>query len=231
MEIDDYDFSGPEFKKIMVLSKLENDFRELLSITDKWGYLRQIYMEMLPWIMEKSRTDIVTPVNPYPVDWSRYFSPIESMAWMSIRNHYMALYPQYPVFNYFIDFANPYLRIGLELDGKDYHDPKKDKIRDEMLWRYGWRIFRVTGRECVAKFLTMDQIDEAFSYTGDESERDSKIRHWMMNTSDGVIRAIKEVYFTCDRESELYLYALDTLRKHRLAQFPVILTDNETISF
>lgn len=216
------DPKSEEMQRIFRLEKLENDFNDLQKITDKWGFLRQIYMELLPWILERAKVNTVIPINPYPVNWLRYFSPIEEIAWISIRSHYMALYPQFPVFNYFIDFANPHLRIGLELDGKDFHNPEKDKVRDELLWKHGWRIFRIKGSECHVKYKSRDEILEDYSSNhGDEDQRDSEYKHWITNTADGVVYALKIVYFLKDETHPLYDLCYYALEDHRGAHFPL----------
>jgi len=215
------DFDMENIERLCYLEKLELDFYELEKITDKWGFLRQIYMELLPWIMEGAKKDVTCAVIPYPVDWSRYMSPIEISAWYSIRSHYIPMYPQFPVFNYFIDFANPYLRIGLELDGEAYHDPKKDKARDKMLLKYGWKIFRVTGKEAnYDKYKPFDLIQQDYQeHHQDEMQYQREISDWMMNSCDGVVKALKLVYFDHDHESPLYITALNTLYKHKCADF------------
>lgn len=231
--MEDFDPNSEEVQRVLRLQMLEHDFYKLQAITDKWGFLRQIYMEMLPWILEKAKADVVTPINPYPIDWTRYFSPIESHAWVSIRGHYMALYPQFPVFNFFVDFANPHLRIGLELDGKDFHNPEKDKVRDELLWRHGWRIFRVTGKEANAKFRHPDEVeqeireDHSWDLSYQEGYYHPDIRHWMMNTADGVIYALKQVYFLQNEANKYYALCCDTLHEHRLVDFSLFLEDSD----
>lgn len=53
---------------------------------------------------------------------------------------------QFEVKPYRIDIAFVDSKVGLELDGKDYHDPIKDKLRDEYLETVeGWKIERVPG--------------------------------------------------------------------------------------
>jgi very-short-patch-repair endonuclease len=231
--MENFDMNSEEMQRVMRLEALEHDFYNLEQITDKWGFLRQIYMELLPWILERARIDVVTPIIPYPVDWSRYFSPIEQVAWGSIRGHYMALYPQFPVFNFFIDFANPHLRIGLELDGKAFHDPEKDKIRDTLLWRHGWRIFRVTGKEANTNFRHLEDVEQEIREddSGDLSYQEGyvhqDIRHWMMNTADGVIYAIKQVYFIQNEKNKYYGLCCDSLQEHRLVDFPLFLEDSD----
>lgn len=72
----------------------------------------------------------------------------------------LPLYPQFPLFNYFIDFANPYLRIGVELDGKQ-HDQNVDQERDDRLAEYGWSIFRIAGLEANTAFENQTDLDLA----------------------------------------------------------------------
>lgn len=219
----DFDFNSEEMKWVDRMGRLNLDFNDLEEITDKWGFFRQIYMESLPYIMERAKVDIVTPINPYPVDWVRHLSPIEFSAWCSIRSHYMALYPQFPVFNSFIDFANPYLRIGVEMDGKEFHDPIKDKTRDEKMWKYGWRIFRIPGKECYVKFKHRDEIEEDFNENHqDQEQRFSELEQWMTETSDGFFFSLKMVYFKKAVDHELYDTAIYALHHHRGADFPLL---------
>src|SRR5690606_8034649 len=75
-----------------------------------------------------------------------FMSPIERIAWCSIKNQRkIQLYPQYPIGKYFVDFGNPFHKIALELDGKNFHDEEKDYIRDSELKEIGWTVFRVKG--------------------------------------------------------------------------------------
>ncbi|MGB3777043.1 MAG: DUF559 domain-containing protein, partial [Tunicatimonas sp.] len=144
-----------------VSQKLKLDFCDLEKITDKWGFIRQAYVEKMPDIMKVSKDDVRRGISPYFIDWVPVFTPIEQEAWNSIRSTGgIAMYPQFPLFNYFIDFANPYLRIGLEMDGKDFHDQNKDKLRDQKLADYGWKIFRVSGKECYVEYKLPYELDQ-----------------------------------------------------------------------
>ena len=191
----------------------------------KFGYIRQAYMQMMPDIMAMSKRDHTMMVHPYFFDWGSLFTPIEMDAWCSIRSKGVPLYPQFPVFNYFIDFANPYLKIGLELDGKQWHDEVKDKKRDEFLYSHGWRIYRIKGREAVAEFIApYDLPDKVWN----RDEWPEHIRHWMLNTADGVIAAINHVYFSERREAwEHEDLAYQTLNKHRLVNFEIDLDSED----
>ncbi len=203
---------------IGIWHRLKDEFPHFSKITDKWGFIRQVYMEHLPLIMEASRKNIRARIDPYSIDWLMEFTPIEKDAWISIRAKGVPLYPQFPLFNFFIDFANPFLRIGLELDGKDWHSEDRDLLRDELLARFGWKIFRIRGVETSVPFRSPIEL-QAAGITG--QERDREIENWLMNTSDGVISSIDYVYFL-GRPFEFDSLCLRSLEKHRLAQFELI---------
>lgn len=49
---------------------------------------------------------------------------------------------------YYLDYYFPEVRLAVELDS-DYHDPAKDKVRDEYLRSIGIETFRMTGLDKV----------------------------------------------------------------------------------
>ena len=67
-----------------------------------------------------------------PIDWmGGVLTPIEEAAWMTMESKgRMPLYPQYPVGRFIVDFANPVKKIGIELDGREWHNEEKDTSRD-----------------------------------------------------------------------------------------------------
>lgn len=88
--------------------------------------------------------------DPYEVgDWPSLFTPIENSLWWDIRNNRLALWPQFPVGRYFVDFGNPVAKVAIECDGKDFHQDKaKDAARDADLAQLGWTVFRIPGWQC-----------------------------------------------------------------------------------
>lgn len=50
---------------------------------------------------------------------------------------------------YYLDYYFPEVRLAVELDS-DYHDPAKDRIRDQYLRNLGIETFRMTGLDNVA---------------------------------------------------------------------------------
>jgi len=66
-------------------------------------------------------------------------------------NAYIELVSQFWAEGYRLDFAYPNLKVGVEVDGHDFHKTKeqrtKDAHRDRVLTKAGWTILRFTGSE------------------------------------------------------------------------------------
>jgi hypothetical protein len=154
--------------------------------------------------------------DPYIVDWTLFFTPIETDAWYAIRYYGVPFYPQYPVDRYFLDFGDPVRKIGLELDGKQWHDKAKDAARDDVLWNLGWRIFRVTGRE--AHVILPSPADLRERGVSD-SELEFRTRQWVFDSVDGVVAALANFYYR--GRPEAFDGLVQTLDRHRLAPFPL----------
>lgn len=157
--------------------------------------IKEWYAIMLPELKKDTRID------PYGINWTKYFSPIEHMAWSVIRQIGIPLYPEYPAYGYYIDFADPIKQIGVELDGAQFHNVKKDMDRDLILWKRGWTIIRISGKEMNG--IEVDDINdeildmEADGYDPDEvkSAKDGLIDTWINKTGDGILHSIAAVYY------------------------------------
>ena len=97
------------------------------------------------------------PIDPYSLfpgtkmfSWSR----AEEEAWNIIRETGIALLPQWPVKNgfkapkdhYYLDFANPWLGICIEIDGAQHLDGSqkwRDKTRNEIVSKAGFDVYRL----------------------------------------------------------------------------------------
>ncbi len=96
-------------------------------------------------------------------------------------------------------------------------------IRDNKLRSLGWTIYRITGKEMMrTHFETL----ESLRYKDDLDDEDKRqlIRNWIIETGDGVIEAIKTIYFK-DHDNHFYNTTLGhhyfyfcekTLREHQL---------------
>lgn len=88
-------------------------------------------------------------IDPYEVDWIRVFTPIEAALWHDIRAENVVMYPQFPIKGYFVDFANPVAAVCIECDGARWHaDTAKDEARQRVIERFGWTVYRISGRDC-----------------------------------------------------------------------------------
>lgn len=114
----------------------------------------------------------IRQIDPYSLPFDRFFTPIEYEVWCFIRIGGLPFYPEYPVLNFFLDFADPVRKIGIECDGKDFHDKEKDKVRDAKLRELGWKIFRLTGEEILRRLPgdTQDELDREWDVRCDDGE-------------------------------------------------------------
>jgi very-short-patch-repair endonuclease len=184
-----------------------------------------MYVENIPYEQIKLHYEFITPliiersakhpagwISPYGSDihWKSLFSPIEADTWQAIRCFgKVPLYPQYPVLNYFLDFGNPYLKIGIECDGKEFHlDKEKDMRRDTNLRKLGWRIYRVSGSDCVRPIDS-----EYYKICQFSIETQLKIlSEYYHTTMEGLLKALAIKYFKYK-----YFYIGEGINERRIA--------------
>jgi very-short-patch-repair endonuclease len=73
-------------------------------------------------------------------------SPLEVAMRTALDNAGILYIPEYQQGRYFIDIALPSIQVGIECDGRGWHDAKVeyDASRDAWLAEHGWHIFRFT---------------------------------------------------------------------------------------
>lgn len=117
---------------------------------NNWSAIRAFYSDIIPLIMAEQRNEWA--VDAYEWDGGKQmiiFTPIENWLWADIRECGAVFYPQYPVFNFFVDFANPVAKVAIECDGAAFHlDKAKDAERDKRLTDAGWTVYRISGKHC-----------------------------------------------------------------------------------
>lgn len=127
---------------------------------NKHDKIRLHYSYLTDLILDRSKIRNSNWVSPYcDIDWASMFTPIEEQMWGVIRGFgHAPFYPQYPVGNYFLDFGNPSVKVGIECDGALYHqDKERDYKRDKWLFDNGWTIYRISGSDCVKSELEIDE--------------------------------------------------------------------------
>jgi hypothetical protein len=133
---------------------------------NNWKEIKDFYESVEHLILDENKCQYA--IDPY--SWESLgivMTPIERMMWSDIRMIGIVMYPQYPVGGVFVDFANPKAKVAIECDGKDFHDRIKDAERDRMLRELGWRVYRITGSDCVK--LGKDGHDEDGHYVYEKS--------------------------------------------------------------
>lgn len=159
--------------------------------------IRAHYDRLTPMIMEQSQRLVYKWVNPYSeyTDFVSLFTPIERDMWNQIRAFGFApMYPQYPAGRFFLDFANPFIKIAIECDGKEFHqDVEKDYERDQWLLRNGWTVYRIEGKHCVKQLDDYPYIDQA------NPDYDEIQREFFEETAEGLVRAIGIIHFGMPR--------------------------------
>ncbi len=74
-------------------------------------------------------------------------TPIEDLLFKAMRKRDLAPVAQYGIGPYRADFAFPEVRLVVECDGRQWHDPGRDAQRDAALRRLGWEPLHFTGSE------------------------------------------------------------------------------------
>lgn len=165
--------------------------------------------------------------DPYSLELHDYWTPIEWRLWQDVRTTGgLRFVPQYPVGSFFLDFADPTQKIGIEADGKQFHNAERDRARDQRLWdEHGWRVFRVTGAETYRVRPSPGEYErdhyERRSFYPDFEDVEPHAVAFFSTTSEGVVRAIRDLLVRRDAESKWFNVMRAALDAHRLADFPI----------
>ena len=203
------------------MGKIRYDYHSKDNYFNRIRIVGQYWKENEERILKNSEVNPRLWFHPEAFDWNVLLSPIEMDAWISIRGKGIPMYPQYPVLKYYVDFGNPYFKIAIELDGKDYHDPEKDRKRDIELNAVGWKVFRIPGYKMVRQVKDSSDF-ESWELRENYDEVMEAMHHWILETGDGVIEAVSQVYFTkrplSRIDKEIYTLCQRTLQEHCLVE-------------
>lgn len=194
-------------------SVIEREFREHRETRRRWDLIRKAWDVQLPAILAGGRVD------PYFLDFDR--TPIEEIAWFWIRGLGVPMYMQIPVAGVFVDFGDPRLKIGLELDGKAYHDAAVDEVRDRRLWQLGWRIYRVPGRETMPPPESYLSGDFDGLYEPRSGPWYDALYEWATGWCEGVVWALNVMYYRGTQDKRLKDIAHEALAFHTRIEFPI----------
>jgi len=79
------------------------------------------------------------------IQYQRERSKAEHLMWDEMRSqpHMSHFMPEYRVDGKYLDFADPYAKIAIEIDGKEWHNAEKDAKRDAEIEALGWKVYRL----------------------------------------------------------------------------------------
>jgi very-short-patch-repair endonuclease len=176
------------------LLKKKYEFFSSIQSLPRRSQIRKFYEFHHNKIIESSKKNCLG-INPYELDWNQDWkkSPPEHSMWCSIRCAGLPFYPQYPVLEYFLDFGDPYRKIGIEIDGKNFHDIERDRARDMHLSEHGWRIFRIPATATQSRIVE-PQLEDNFFHMR-EHERIYNMERWLQWNAEGILRAIEIFYY------------------------------------
>lgn len=159
------------------------------------------YFEKLNEIRTRYK-QIKLPCDPYSIyDWDKIWTLIERNVWADIRYIGLPFYPQFPAGKYFIDFADPQAAIGLEVDGKQYHQNiEKDRARQNELEKMGWIIIRLQGwmtfKDREDYFGELENNRDCYDEEDYQEKWNEFNRLFRSECSEGVLRGVKEKYYS-----------------------------------
>lgn len=168
--------------------------REAKNYYQRLSALREMYLD---WVLPNHKGKYCEHLG-HTIDWLIYLTPLEFKVYCDLRYFALAMYPQFPVLNYFIDFADPYRKVGIEVDSKEFHkDKKKDLKRHLELEKDGWTIYHISSYNCYAFEDEFLALGDGRNEDEDESQLDFEVRRdkILINCSSGIICCIKRAYY------------------------------------
>lgn len=195
-----------------------------MDFKERFKVIRDYYRRELPAMLAEYEKTGCMDFDPYELDFTGDMTPIENSVWYDIRTTPIQMYPQIPALNYFLDFANPFIKVAIECDGKEWHDPEKDAKRDARLIAEGWTIYRIPGSKCMRIRMTPAEKrqslrDDGYSPNDAELAVREYAKEWFLNTSQGIVAAIGVRHFAHEsRYEDLVAMTLDEHKSTGLAR-------------
>jgi len=140
-------------RSIFFLSKFDKSFYNVSKIkstlihTDYKRVTDLLALEQMNNLLELVNITITSPnmINDY--DDNVLYTPIEKIFKDKLIERKISFKSQVKLGRFYVDFILEVnnSKVIVECDGKDYHDPDKDKERDKVLTIEGYKIFRFSG--------------------------------------------------------------------------------------
>jgi hypothetical protein len=103
--------------------------------------IRNLYLSLYNESIQKRRELLSFNVE----DWHKTLYEIPLKVYNDIKSIGVFLYPIYPIGDYFVDFGNPFKKVGIEILYKEHQRQEKlDSI--EYFEKRGWTIYRLESK-------------------------------------------------------------------------------------
>jgi very-short-patch-repair endonuclease len=160
--------------------------------------VQDAYKHFLPSIIEAAKTG--HSIDPNIVTWK--FSLVEDAAWYQIRALGLPLYPQFPILDYFADFADPFRKIVVEVNRSKPQNKKSDNLREKLMREAGWKVHRINGRTLM-RYLQPSfsadiarEIEENINSDHLFLEENKFYLEMAESTLDGYFLILRRIYYT-----------------------------------
>lgn len=201
-------------EKWIKVVQLSGSYLESKTLTDQFKAVREFYELIYDDILECAETNPRSIAWLYEFEFIDKFTHIERHTWNALRTEGVPAYPQFPVGKYFIDFGIPSFKIGIEADGKDFHNEDRDFKRDTDLLRMGWLIFRISGSD-TCRILSNPEYNDHLP----EHQKDVMMENFIQSTVDGLVYAIDRYFFRSNVADHPYCYAIENTLNDRSHYF------------
>lgn len=178
---------------IAFFSKIEKT--KYLNIQIESGQIHQNINEVESFLLIEQLFNLID-LNSIELDTDTSFkkkevlTPIEKIIEEELLNKKIAHKPQVKLGRHYVDFLieGDNKKLIVECDGRDYHNPHKDKERDNELAKFGIKILRLSGSEiyynpdkCIEKIINslksiVKRTDKLIDKDLDESQK-SPLNH------------------------------------------------------
>lgn len=200
---------------------LANHWLELLDVKngdwkEAYRVIRKIYLRLEPKLLEEN----FLYFKAYGTDFWRWMNEVEQDFYHQYRcMGGVPLYPLYFANGYYLDFANPKLKIGIEIDGKKFHDANKDRKRDQDLADFGWKIYRITAADVLKDQIYLSDLEERLCDL-EEDQFERAVYDLFNNYASGLVQALRILYFDKWKKDSLYYRTAEESLYRRMLAYP-----------
>jgi len=132
-------------KDLKTAKKVSRTVKKKIKENGHW-LKGKTYEEILGKDRAKRRKKELKKSGAYGQSITPRISAPQLQLYKMVKEKYSTAILEYPLGDFCIDVAVPEEKLAFEYDGSYWHDPEKDSIRDSILERLGWKVFRFVDK-------------------------------------------------------------------------------------